>query len=79
MVYYHHILHLSRKHFSRYYLQTFSTEILKSHANVSFKVNGKHMIKKPKKGESVRFRNYQRKKVTIHKLCLFWKSFGARG
>ena len=47
---YDHSLHRGRKHFYRYCLQAFSTtEILKSHVNDYFKINGKQMRKMPKK------------------------------
>lgn len=47
---YDHTLHCGRKHFCCYCLQAFSTtEILKCHMNDCFKINGKHMIKMPKK------------------------------
>ena len=40
----------------------FSTaEILKSHVNDYFKINGKQMIKMPKIGEYFRFKHYKRK------------------
>ena len=43
-------LHLNRKHFCRYCLQSFSTsEMLEIHTNNCFKINGKQMIKMPKK------------------------------
>ena len=35
--------------------------ILKSHVNDCFKINGKQMIKMPRKDEYVRFKNYERK------------------
>ena len=45
-------LRCGRKHFSRYYLQAFSTgEILKCHIKDCFKVNGKRRIIIPKKGK----------------------------
>ena len=36
-------------------------EILKCHINDCFKINGKQRIKMPRKGEYVRFKNYERK------------------
>ena len=36
-------------------------KILKSHVNDCFKINGKQMIKMPRKDEYVRFKNYERK------------------
>ena len=59
---YDHTLRRGRKHFCRYYLQAFSTEeILKSHIKDCFKINGKQRIIMPKKGEYVKFKNYERK------------------
>ena len=59
---YYHALYRGRKHFCRYFLQDFSkAEILKSHVNDCFKINGKQMIKMPKIGEYVRFKNYENK------------------
>ena len=55
-------LHRGGKHFCHYCLQAFETEeILKCHINDCFKSNGKHMIKMPKKGKYVTFKNYKRK------------------
>ena len=43
-------LHRGRKYFFRYCFQVVRTaEILKSHFNDCFKINGKQMIKMPKK------------------------------
>ena len=54
---YDHTLHRERKH-----LQDFSTvEILKSHIKDGIKINGKQRITIPKKGEFVKFKNYERK------------------
>ena len=54
--------HRGRKHFCRYCLQAFSAEeILKSHIKDRFKVNGKQRIIMHKKGEFVKFKNYERK------------------
>ena len=59
---YNHTLHRRKKHFCRYCLQAFSTEeILKCHIKGCFKINGKQKIIIPKKGENVRFKNYERK------------------
>ena len=59
---YDHNLHCGRKHFSHYCLQALSTEeILKRHIKDCFKINGKQRIITPKKGESVKFKNYERK------------------
>ena len=50
MFMYNHALHRGREYFCRYYLQTFSTgQILKGHVNDCSKINGKQMIKLPKK------------------------------
>ena len=57
---YDHALHRGKKHFFNYCLQTFSTEILKCHIKDCFKFNGKWIIMS-KKGEYVKFRNYERK------------------
>ena len=47
---YDHALHRGRKYFCCYCLQDFSiAEILKSHVNDCFKINGKQMIQMPKK------------------------------
>ena len=46
----------------RYFLQTLSTEeILKFHIKDCFKINSKQRITMPKKGEYVKFKNYERK------------------
>ena len=51
-----------RKNFCCYCLQAFSTKaILKRHIKVCFKFNGKKIIKMPKKGEYVKFKNFKRK------------------
>ena len=58
---YDHILYHG-KDFYRYCLQAFSTEeILKRHIRDCFKINGKQMMKMPKKGEYVKFKNFERK------------------
>ena len=58
---YDHTLHCGKKHFCCYCLQAFSTEeILKCQVKDCFKINGKRRIM-PKKGEYVKFRNYERK------------------
>ena len=57
---YDHIPHCGRKHFCRYYLQVLCTEeILKCYIKVCFK--GKPRIIMPKKGEYIKFKNYERK------------------
>ena len=54
-------LHRGRKHFYRYCLHAFiAEEILKHHIKDCFKINGKQMIKMPKKGEYVKFKNFER-------------------
>ena len=59
---YDHTLRRGRKHFWCYCLQAFSTEgILKSHIKDCFKINGKQRSIMPKKGEYVKFKNYERK------------------
>ena len=58
---YDYTLHHGRKHFCHYCLQAFRTaEILKCNINDCFKTNSKQMITIPKKGEYVRFKNYER-------------------
>ena len=47
---YDHMSHHRRNRFCHYCLETFSTaEILKSHVNDCFKINGKQMIKNSKR------------------------------
>ena len=47
---YDYTMHLGRKHFCHYFLQTFSTaEILKSKVKGCVKINDKQMTKMPKK------------------------------
>ena len=59
---YDNSLHPERKYFCRYCLHAFITEeILKRHIKDCFKINGKQMIKIPKKGEYVKFKNFGRK------------------
>ena len=54
---YNHSLHRGRKHFYRYCLHAFITEeILKCHFKDCFKINGKHRVIMPKKGEYVKFK-----------------------
>ena len=54
---YDHSLHCGEKHFCCYCLHAFiREEILKHHIKDSFKINGKQMIKMPKKGEYVKFK-----------------------
>ena len=53
-----HTLHRGKRHFCRYSLQAFSTEkILICRVKDCFKINGKQMIKRPKKVEYIRFKN----------------------
>ena len=62
---YDHKLHRGRKHFCRCCLQAFSTEgILKCHIKDFFKINGKQRIKMSKKGEHVKFKNFERKIIS---------------
>ena len=72
---YDHLLHRGRKHFCCYCLHAFITEeILKRHIKDCFKINGKQTIKMPKKGEYVKFKNFEtkkKKKIPIHDLCGF--------
>ena len=59
---YDYTLHRGRKHFCCYCFQAFSTEeILIRHIKDCFKINGRKRIMMPKKGEYVKFRNYERK------------------
>ena len=46
---YNHTLHRRKKHFCRYCLQAFSTELLKRHIKDCFKINEKQKIILPKK------------------------------
>ena len=58
---YDHILHRGRKYFCCYCLQAFSIEeILKSHTKDCFKINDEQRIQMPKKGEYVKFKNFER-------------------
>ena len=46
--------------------------IVESHFKDCFKINGKQRIVMPKKGEFVKFKNYERKnKLTVYNLCRF--------
>ena len=59
---YDHTLHCGKKHFCCCCLQAFSTEeILKCCIKDCFKINCKQKIIMPKKGEFVKFKNYERK------------------
>ena len=65
-------LHHERKHFCCYCLHAFVTEeILKCQIKDCFNINGKQTIKMPKKGEYLKFKNFERFKITIHDLCRF--------
>ena len=56
------ILHCERKHFCHYGMQAFRTaEKLKCHIKDCFKINSEQTIKIPKKGESIKFKNFGRK------------------
>ena len=59
---YDHTLHRGRKHFCHYCFQDFSSEeISKSHIKDCFKINCEQTIKIPKKGEYIKFKNFERK------------------
>ena len=59
---YDHSLHRGRKHFCRHCLHAFITEeISKRHIKDRFKINDKQTIKIPKKGEYIKFKNFDRK------------------
>ena len=59
---YDHTLHHGRKHSCRYCLHAFSpAEISKRHTKDYFKINGKQRIIMPKKGEYIKFKNYDKK------------------
>ena len=54
---------IEKKDFCWYCLQAFSTKgILKQHIKDCFKINGKQIIKMPKKGEYCKFKYYERKR-----------------
>ena len=53
---------VEKKHFYCYFLQAFSRkEILKCLIKDCFKINDKQSVIMPKKGEYVKFKNYERK------------------
>ena len=55
--------HRGKKHFCRYCLHAFIIEeILKCHVKDCFRIDNKQTIKMPKKGESVKFKNVEKKK-----------------
>ena len=59
---YDHSFHYKRKHYCRYCLHAFITEeVLKRHIKDCFKIHVKQTIKVPKKGESVKCNNFERK------------------
>ena len=59
---YDHTLHRGRKHSCCFCLHAFVTEeILKRHIKDCFRINGKQTIKMPKKGEHVKFKDFERK------------------
>ena len=71
---YDHTLHCGRKHFCRYCLQAFRTaEKLKCHIKDCFKINGKQTINMPKKGEYIKFINFERKIKWVGMQYLIWK------
>ena len=72
---YDHSLYRRRKYFCRYCLQAFIREkILKSHIESCFKIDDKQTITMFKKGEYVKFKNFERKvKSPFIILCGFWK------
>ena len=62
---YDHSLYEGRKYFCRYSLQAFITEdILRCHINDCSKNNGKQRIIMLKKGEYVKFKNFERKIIS---------------
>ena len=59
---YDYTLHRGRTHFYRYCLQGFITEeIIKPLIEDCFEINSKQGIKMPKKGEYIKFKNFDRK------------------
>ena len=59
---YDHSLYCGRKHFCRYCLHALFTEnIVKRQIKNCFKINGKQTIKMAKKGENIKFKNFERK------------------
>ena len=70
-----HTLHCARKHFCFYYLQAFrTTEKLKFHIKNCFEIKGKETIKMPKKGEYVKFKNFERKIKSPFMICAYFES-----
>ena len=71
---YDYSLHRERKHLCRYYLYAFITEkVLKRHIKDSFKINGRHTTKAPKKGEHVKFKNLE---IKIKSALMIYANFG---
>ena len=69
---YDHTLHHGKKCFCGFYLQAFSTEeILKCHIKDCFKFNVKQRIIMSRKGEYVKFKNYEKNKIIVFNLCRF--------
>ena len=59
---YHYKLHRGRKQFCRFCLQAFSTEEMSQyHIKDCLKINEKHLIKLPTKGQYIKFKNFERK------------------
>ena len=64
---------VEEKNFCRCCLQAFITaEKLKYHFKYCFKINGKETIKMSKKGEYIKFKNFERK---IKSLFMFYVNF----
>ena len=65
---YAHTLRRRKKYLCCYCFQAFSTdEILKIHIkDCCFNITGKPTISMPKKGEYVKFKNYERKRKFYH-------------
>ena len=59
---YDHTLHHGRKHFCHYCLHAFITEdMLQPHFKDCFNINGKQRLITTKKGEYVKYKNFERK------------------
>ena len=66
---YDHSLHRGKTDFCHYFLHAFITKrILKRHIRDCFKINGNQTIKMPKKDESVKLKNFERKIKTPFKI-----------
>ena len=73
------ILYTVEKIFLLLLFTRFNTEeILTRHIKDCFKINGKQKITIPKKGEYVKFKNYERKTVTVYDLCKLLKYFSTK-